>query len=84
MRGSTAYSTSPQCKAERVLVIAVHGADVGMSMGWKAVTGGKYRPAVYEPGKVTVAHDWTNDFRSPDGNGIFFFRTREEAENYGK
>jgi hypothetical protein len=67
-------STGRKCRAERVEVLAVEGADHGISNH-----DGK---TVYRVGETVKCHEWGPDRWLECAGGIHFFLTREEAEAY--
>jgi hypothetical protein len=67
-------STGRKCRAERVKVLEVIGADVGISMH-----DGKTQ---YRIGKIVECDKWNEDRWVECGGGIHFFLTKEEAEAY--
>ena len=63
-----------KCRAERAKVLDVIGAKIGLS---------QFRSDFkYEKGKTVKCHKWNDDFSTECGDGIHFFITRLEAENY--
>jgi len=68
-----------KCRAEYIKTLAIFNLD-----GKKEVKGfGKYRDSVvYEVGKITKADSFDDDFFNDCTNGIHFFLTRYEAEQW--
>ena len=67
-------ATGRKCRAERVLVLEVIGAEVGFSL---------YNPGVaYRKGETVVCDKWNPDRWVECGGGIHFFLTRYEAEHF--
>jgi uncharacterized protein YjbI with pentapeptide repeats len=67
-------ATTNKCRAEFVEVIAVHGADYGVSI---------YDiECKYVPGSTVRCDFWDKDRWMECGRGIHFFMTREEAYEY--
>ena len=64
-----------KCRAEFVKVLEVFG-------GTRATTNTHGPTTLYIPGSVVKPDKWDNDFHNECSNGIHFFITREEAENY--
>ena len=67
-------ATSRKCRASKVVVLEVIGANEGLS---QRDTG-----FVYEVGKEVVADSFDDDRWHECSNGIHFFITRKEAQNY--
>jgi uncharacterized protein YjbI with pentapeptide repeats len=63
-----------KCRAQYVDVLAVIGADVGVSI-YDGHT-------EYRAGKRVTAEDWEPDWTQECAGGIHFYLTREEAEAY--
>ena len=67
-------ATGRKCRAEYVKVLAVIGAEVGIS---------QYdNNTEYRVGSIVRCHKWEEDRWIECGGGIHFFLTRIEAENY--
>jgi hypothetical protein len=67
-------ATTNKCRAEFVEVIAVYGADYGVSI---------YDiECKYVPGSTVSCDFWDKDRWMECGRGIHFFMTREEAYGY--
>ncbi len=67
-------ATSRKCRASKVKVLKIYGADKGFS---------KYNPSFfYEVGRTYVVDNFCEDRWQECAPGIHFFITREEAENY--
>ena len=67
-------ATGRKCRAERVVVLAVFGGDVGVSLHDGVTT--------YRVDEVVACDRWCEDRWVECGGGIHFFITREEAEAY--
>ena len=61
-----------KCRAERVLVLEVVGAECGVSLHDGKTT--------YRAGEVVACDVWCEDWREECAGGIHFYITREEAE----
>jgi hypothetical protein len=68
-------ATGRKCRAERVKVLAVYGAEVAVSMHDPKFT--------YRKGDVVKAADFDTNRWNECSTGIHFFITRSEAEAYG-
>jgi hypothetical protein len=67
-------ATGRKCRAERVLVLQVIGAEVGIS---------QYKPEVtYRASETVECDSWNKNRFIECGGGIHFFLTRIEAENF--
>jgi hypothetical protein len=67
-------ATSRKCRASKAVVLEVIGAEKALS---------RYDGTfVYEVGKEVVANGFDDDRWNECSNGIHFFMTRAEAENY--
>ena len=65
-------ATGRECRAERALVLEVHGAPEGQSF---------YDPSfIYRPGETVVCHVWGDNPWKMCTGGIHFYITRAEAE----
>ena len=62
------------CRAERVYVLDVIGAKVGIST--------HNGTTEYRKGATVSCHKWCDDFTQECAGGIHFFITRIEAENF--
>jgi hypothetical protein len=62
-----------KCRASKVQVLRVYGAEVGISIYTASVT--------YHKGATIVPDHWNEDRWTECGGGIHFYITREEAEN---
>ena len=67
-------ATSRKCRASKAVVLEVIGAEKGIST-WDA-------SFVYEVGKEMIPDSFDDDRWNENSNGIQFFITRAEAENY--
>ena len=67
-------ATGRKCRAEYAYVVAVHGAEVGVSHYDSRVR--------YSPGQTVYCDAWEPDRWDECAGGIHFFLTREEAEAY--
>lgn len=67
-------ATGRKCRAEFVKVLAVYGANEGISDHDSSV--------VYRVGEIVKAHMWDENRWSECSGGIHFFLTRHEAETY--
>jgi hypothetical protein len=65
-----------KCRAEFVRVLEIEGDDGG------AVAGDHDSSTVYITGEITRADSFDDDIRVECTNGIHFFLTREEAQEY--
>ena len=63
-----------KCRAEFAEVLELHGAEVGYSQHDSTF--------VYRVGDVVKPDLWSEDWQEECANGIHFFITRLEAENY--
>ena len=65
-------ATGRECRAERALVLEVHGAPQGQSF---------YDPSyIYRPGETIICHGWDENHWNICAGGIHFYITRAEAE----
>ena len=67
-------ATGRKCRAEYVKVLAVIGAEVGISK--------HDNKTEYRAGAIVQCDKWEEDRWVECGGGIHFFITRIEAENY--
>ena len=67
-------STGRKCRADKVKVLRVFGAEVGISQHDGKTT--------YRKGEVVTCDQWNEDRWTECGGGIHFFITRIEAESY--
>jgi hypothetical protein len=67
-------ATGRKCRAEYVKVLAVIGAEVGVSQ--------HDNKTEYRAGAIVRCDKWNEDRWVECGGGIYFFLTRIEAENY--
>jgi|SRR5580658_1247363 hypothetical protein len=70
----TASLVGRKCRAERAKVLAIIGANIGVSQHDISV--------VYKVGRIVRPDKYDPDFRVECSHGIHFFLTREEAEVY--
>jgi len=64
-----------KCRAEYATVLEVIGAEVGVTT--------EHGPKTeYRVGNKVIPDKWNDDWRNECSNGIHFFLTREEAENF--
>jgi hypothetical protein len=70
------HGAERKCRASKIVVLDVFGADYGVS-------GGEYGKIEYRKGQtVEPKNGWNEDRWTVCGAGIHFFLTRAEAENY--
>jgi hypothetical protein len=68
------HGAGRKCRAEYALVLAVEGADEGVSM---------YDPSVvYRVGNTVRSHEWCENRWEECAGGIHFFITKEEAKAF--
>ena len=67
-------ATGRKCRASSAKVLAVYGAEYGVSQFKSTVE--------YHKGKIVVPDKWEEDRWQECAGGIHFFITRYEAENY--
>ena len=65
-------ATTRKCRADKVEVLEVFGADVGVSE----------RGQIYEIGETVVADSWDGDRWNECAHGIHFFVNRSDAETW--
>jgi hypothetical protein len=66
-------ATTRKCRANKVVVLEVFGADYGVST---------YDETVYKKGGTVYSDFWDEDRWNECSHGIHFFITRKEAEQY--
>ncbi len=67
-------ATTRKCRASKAIVLEVIGAEKGISK--------KDKNFIYEVGKEMIPDSFDDDRWNECSNGIHFFITRKEAENY--
>jgi uncharacterized protein YjbI with pentapeptide repeats len=67
-------ATTRKCRASKAIVLEVIGAEKGISQ--------KDKNFIYEVGKEMIPDSFDDDRWNECSNGIHFFITRKEAENY--
>ena len=67
-------STSRKCRASKVVVLEVFGAEYGVSQNDENT--------IYRVGETVTPDAWDEDRWKECSNGIHFFITRAEAEQY--
>jgi hypothetical protein len=69
-------ATSRKCRASKVEVLEVYGADFGVSLSDEDVK--------YMKGETVYPDSFDDDRWNECSNGIHFFITRQEAENWNE
>ncbi len=72
---------SRKCRAEYVKVLAIYDRD-GKSVGDKKIESGRGGRFFYQKGKTVKPDSYNDNFREECTNGIHFFITRKEAEDW--